>query len=90
MLVTYSIIVSGKVQGVFYRQSTKEKAVAAGITGTVENLPAGQVKIMATGTKEQIETLITWCKQGPPKAIVTSIEITEQPLQSFGQFSIKR
>ncbi len=90
MLVTYSIIVSGKVQGVFYRQSTKEKAVAAGITGTVENLPTGQVKIMATGTKEQIETLITWCKHGPSKAIVTSIEITEQPLQSFGQFSIKR
>lgn len=90
MLITYSIIVSGKVQGVFYRQSAKEKAVAAGITGTVENLSTGQVKIMATGTKEQIETLINWCKQGPPKAIVTTVEITELPLQSFGQFSIKR
>lgn len=90
MLVTYSIIVSGKVQGVFYRQSTKEKAVATGITGTVENLSTGQVKIMATGTKEQIETLVNWCKQGPPKAMVTRVEITELPLQSFDQFSIKR
>ncbi|MBN8674635.1 MAG: acylphosphatase [Chitinophagales bacterium] len=90
MLVTYSIIVSGKVQGVFYRQSTKENAVAAGITGTVENLPTGQVKIIATGTKEQIEALTGWCKKGPPKAIVTSIEITELPLQPFGQFSIIR
>lgn len=90
MLVTYSIIVSGKVQGVFYRQSTREKATTIGITGTVENLSNGEVKIIATGTKEQIETLIQWCRQGPPKAIVTTVEIAELPLQSFGQFSIKR
>lgn len=90
MLVTYSIIVSGKVQGVFYRQSTREKATTIGITGTVENLSNGDVKIIATGTKEQIETLMHWCKQGPQKAIVTMVEITELPLQSFDQFSIKR
>lgn len=90
MLVTYSIIVSGKVQGVFYRQSTREKATTIGITGTVENLSNGEVKIIATGTKEQLETLILWCRQGPPKAIVTTVEIAELPVQSFGQFSIKR
>jgi acylphosphatase len=90
MLVTYSIIVSGKVQGVFYRQSTKEKAITIGITGTVENLLTGQVKIIATGTKEQIEVLINWCKQGPPKAVVTSVEISELSLQSFDRFSIIR
>jgi acylphosphatase len=90
MLVTYSIIVSGKVQGVFYRQNTKEKAITIGITGTVENLSTGQVKIIATGTKEQIEVLINWCKQGPPKAKVTAVEIAELPLQSFDRFSIIR
>lgn len=90
MLITYSIIVSGKVQGVFYRQSTREKARTIGITGTVENLSNGEVKIIATGTKEQLETLIQWCRQGPPKAIVTTVEITELPLQSFTQFSIRR
>ena len=90
MLVTYSIIVSGKVQGVFYRQSTREKTTTIGITGTVENLSSGQVKIIATGTREQIETLVQWCKQGPPKAIVTAVEITELPLQPFDHFSIKR
>lgn len=90
MLVTYSIIVSGKVQGVFYRQSTREKAITIGITGSVENLSNGEVKIIATGTKEQIETLMQWCRQGPPKAIVTTVEIAEVPLQSFGQFSIIR
>jgi acylphosphatase len=90
MLATYSIIVSGKVQGVFYRQSTREKATTIGITGTVENLSNGEVKIIATGTKEQIETLMHWCKQGPPKAIVTTVEITKLPLQSFSEFSIKR
>lgn len=90
MLVTYSIIISGKVQGVFYRQSTKEKAITIGITGTVENLPGGQVKIIATGTKEQMESLLDWCKQGPPKAVVTSVEISELSLQSFDRFSIIR
>jgi acylphosphatase len=87
---TISITVSGKVQGVFYRQSTKEKAVASGITGTVENLKNGDVHIVATGTEEQLAALTTWCHQGPSRAVVNKVEIKELPLQLFERFSIEK
>ena len=87
---TISIYVTGKVQGVFFRQSTKEKATGLGIAGTVCNLPDGRVGIDCTGTPEQLESLINWCRQGPPKATVTKVEYKEQPLRSFSGFTIIR
>ena len=90
MLQTIEINVSGRVQGVFYRQSTKEKAVELGIKGKVMNLDNGNVKIIATGTKEQLNKLIDWCKTGPPKARVTHVDVRELSLQSFENFSIVR
>ncbi len=90
MLQTISITVSGKVQGVFYRQSTKEKATVLGITGTIENLGNGSVNIIATGTKEQLNNLTNWCKNGPRRAVVEKVDVKELPLQSFSQFSIER
>ena len=90
MLYTISITVSGKVQGVFFRQNTKEKAIALGITGSVQNLHDGNVHIVATGTREQLEELIAWCRLGPQRAIVKNIITKEIPLQSFKGFSIDR
>jgi acylphosphatase len=90
MLKTVSITVTGKVQGVFYRQTAKEKATELGIKGEVKNMPDETVKITATGTKEQIEQLIEWCRQGPPKAEVQNVITEEMPLQSFDKFSIVR
>ena len=90
MLKTVSIIVTGKVQGVYYRQSTKEKARELNITGEVYNLSDGSVKIVATGMGEQIEQLIQWCRVGPRRAIVDKIEVTEMLLQSFHGFDITR
>jgi acylphosphatase len=87
---TISIIVSGKVQGVWYRQSTKEKAAALGITGEVSNHPDGTVKIIATGTKEQLSAFTDWCKQGPPKARVTNLDVKELPFHQFNTFTIER
>ncbi|MFN2438111.1 MAG: acylphosphatase [Chitinophagaceae bacterium] len=90
MLQTISIIVSGEVQGVFYRQSTKENATALGITGTVHNRPDSTVEIIATGEEEQLSQFFDWCKKGPPSAIVTRIEKQDLPLQVFNKFSIVR
>jgi len=87
---TITITVSGKVQGVFFRQSTKEIAISIGLTGEVRNLSTGNVYIIATGTKEQLDKLADWCRQGPPKARVANIEIQESPLLIFDGFSIKR
>ena len=90
MQKTISITVSGKVQGVFYRQSTKEKARELGLTGEVRNLPDGNVLVIATGTDEQLNILADWCKKGPPRAIVTGVEIADLPFQTFGEFVVVR
>ncbi|MEO5594429.1 MAG: acylphosphatase [Chitinophagaceae bacterium] len=90
MLQTISIIVKGKVQGVYYRQTTQEKATALGITGTARNLPDRTVKITATGTKPQLDKLLAWCRQGPSRAEVNSIEWKEEELRSFPDFRILR
>lgn len=90
MLQTIEIIVTGKVQGVFYRQRTKEIALSIGIKGTVRNLPNGSVQIVATGTKEQVDSLLEWCKQGLPKANVTSVNTVAVSLELFNDFSIDR
>lgn len=87
---TISIIVSGRVQGVFYRQSTKEKASSLQVTGIVKNLQDGCVQIIATGTPEALDSLVAWCKTGPPKANVTDVQVSELPLQTFPAFRIER
>ena len=90
MLKTVSIIVTGKVQGVWYRQSAKEKATELGVTGNVRNQPDGSVAIIATGLANQLDQFIEWCRQGPSRALVTNVEVTELPLQSFDRFVIER
>ena len=90
MLKTVSIVVTGKVQGVYYRQSTREKAAELQITGEVKNMPDDSVHIIATGEEVKIESFVTWCKQGPPGAKVEHVTVEELPLRSFEKFSIVR
>lgn len=87
---TLSITVSGRVQGVFFRQTAKEKALELGITGEVRNLPNGDVHILATGDQAPLEIFAAWCRQGPPKARVTDVDIKELGVQSFDQFKVIR
>ncbi len=89
-MLTSSITISGNVQGVYFRQSTKEMAIAIGLTGQVQNLADGSVYIVATGSKEQLNRLIDWCRKGPEKARVKEIEIQDITLQQFDTFSIIR
>jgi acylphosphatase len=90
MQQTISILVKGKVQGVFFRRYTQEKAITLGVTGYVKNRPDGSVYIMASGNAAQLEALAVWCKKGPPKAVVTAVLITEEPYLAFSKFSIER
>jgi acylphosphatase len=88
MLQTISIVVKGKVQGVYYRQSTKRQAIEFGLTGRVKNMPDGSVHVIATGNTEQLNKLILWCKAGPSNAIVTDLIIEELPPLFFTDFII--
>lgn len=84
-------MVSGKVQGVYYRQSAKQKALELGISGTVQNLRDGSVLLIATGATEQLNKLVDWCRQGPPAAKVTGVQVQEEEeAREFIGFTIQR
>ncbi len=78
------LVIEGKVQGVFYRASAKEKADLLGLSGYVRNLNNGSVEVIAEGKHEDINQLIEWCWTGPTNARVTDIKITFSPL--IGEF----
>jgi acylphosphatase len=70
-------IVHGKVQRVFYRQSTAKKAIQLGLTGWVRNLPDGTVEVWAAGDVQQLQLLESWLHEGPPAAKVTQVMKTD-------------
>lgn len=90
MVQHVNIKISGRVQGVFYRASTHEKAIAIGLTGFVRNERDGSVYVEAEGSVEQLEQLVLWCRQGPPRAIVEQVDVTAGEWQGFTKFEIRR
>ncbi|MGQ9477862.1 MAG: acylphosphatase [Candidatus Bipolaricaulia bacterium] len=68
------LLISGRVQGVFYRAHTRDEARLLGLKGWVRNLPDGRVEAVVEGEEEKIKRLIDWCHQGPPGAVVRGVE----------------
>ena len=88
-LARAQVLISGRVQGVFYRAYTRDQAVARGLTGWVRNLPDGRVAAVFEGDREKIEGMLAWCRQGPPYAAVDEVLTDWQPHQGeFQGFSI--
>lgn len=81
------IIVAGRVQGVYFRYFTQNKAKELGVLGCVKNLEDGRVEIIADADNDVLEKFIRWCHKGPITARVDSVEISEQardePLTGF-------
>lgn len=83
------IFVSGRVQGVFFRDHTRRWADSLGLTGWVRNLRDGRVEVLAEGAKDRLEDLTAWLKQGPPLAEVQNIEISWEDFRGeFADFRI--
>lgn len=85
-----NITITGKVQGVYYRASAKQKADELGIKGFVRNQPSGSVYIEAEATPELLEKFLAWCHQGPERAQVINVETTSAALQNFEAFEVRR
>ena len=83
--------VSGRVQGVFYRASTRLKAIEVGCTGYVRNLTDGRVEVLAVGASSAVQSLIDWLWQGPPSARVADVQVIEVAIETLngvpGEFS---
>lgn len=82
-------IVSGKVQGVFFRQTTQEKAKALGLSGWVRNLPNGTVEAVICGEQTAVEQLTDWLWEGPTNANVTEVELSDHDLESHRDFTVR-
>ena len=82
--------VSGRVQGVWFRQSTKDKADSLGLTGWVRNLPDGRVEVMACGDTKAICQLEAWLGQGPELANVAEVQSEQLELDTgFDEFLVR-
>ena len=76
------VIVHGRVQGVWFRASTKDEADRLGVTGWVRNLPDGSVEAVFEGDKKKVEEIVGWCHRGPSGANVSKVEIVWEPYRS--------
>lgn len=83
------LVVRGRVQGVFFRVSTRDVAHQLGLTGWVRNLPSGNVEVLCEGGADAVNSFVEWCREGPEVARVRDVEITdEDPTGEFSDFRI--
>lgn len=79
----------GKVQGVFFRDSTQKKARELGCTGWVRNEADGSVTAVAKGDDKAVEQLIEWCHEGPPEAEVSQVDVESHSGGDWDDFRVK-
>ncbi len=77
MIISKQIFISGRVQGVFFRDSTRQVASRLGLSGGVRNLSDGRVEVQVGGDVEAVQALIKWLKTGPKLAKVSTIEVLD-------------
>ena len=83
------LIVSGRVQGVFFRDNTRRKAKELGLTGYAKNLPDGTVEVVAEGNEDKINELIDFIRKCPGIASVTGVQVKHKEPKNFKSFEIK-
>ena len=83
------IVVSGDVQGVFFRDSTRREASRRGVTGWVRNLPDGRVEAWFEGDTAAVGALVRWCGDGPRHATVADVQVTEAEPEGHASFAIR-
>ncbi len=86
MTIRRRLLVSGQVQGVFYRDSCRQEAEEKGITGSARNLPDGRVEVILEGAEDAVGRMIEWCRRGSDMARVDSVEVEDQQPQGESGF----
>ena len=89
-MATIHLLIKGKVQGVFYRANAKDVAQALDLKGWIKNTKEGHVESIVTGSEKALQQYIEWCRRGPEKAIVQSINVTSIRDEKFDDFRIIR
>ena len=89
MKVHVTLHITGRVQGVFYRASARDKAQSLKVNGYARNEKDGSVCIEAEGDEQAIQTFIAWCKDGPRMAEVNEVKVEFGEIKNFQNFSIR-
>lgn len=83
------VYVTGRVQGVFYRASTRDAAREAGVDGWVRNLDDGRVEAVFEGPEPAVERLIDWCHTGSDAAAVEDVDVTHEEPEGIHGFDVR-
>lgn len=90
MIKRSHVFISGRVQGVFFRANTRDRARELGLGGWVRNLPDGRVEAVFEGEEDRVREMIEWCHRGPRFASVSRVEVDmEEPSGEFKAFDIR-
>jgi acylphosphatase len=81
------VVVSGRVQGVFFRASARDAARSRGVAGWAENRADGTVELLLEGPPDAVASMVEWCRHGPPRADVTAIEVHDVPATGLEGFA---
>jgi acylphosphatase len=82
------VVVFGRVQGVFFRDSCQRAAAAAGVVGSVRNRGDGAVEAVFEGDEAAVDRMVAWCRQGPSHARVDRVEVTDEVAQGERSFRV--
>lgn len=83
------VVVRGRVQGVFFRDTVRTHARQRRVSGWVRNRPDGAVEAVFEGAPGDVEELVALCRRGPPGAVVKTVECVEEPVEGIGGFSVR-
>jgi len=90
MNVRVHLLISGEVQGVFFRSNARDFARELGLKGWVRNLPDGRVECVIEGEKEKVERMVRFCREGPPGSSIENLDIKrEKPTKEFRGFEVR-
>jgi acylphosphatase len=88
-MVRKHVVVHGRVQGVFFRDTTRRMAAARGVAGWVRNTPEGTVEAVFEGEPDAVEGLIRFAQEGPRGATVERVEVAEEPPEGLTGFRVR-
>ena len=87
-MIRRRVIVHGRVQGVFFRDTTRRMATSRGLGGWVRNAPDGTVEAVFEGDAEAVESMVRWCREGPRGAVVERVEVSDEEPEGLSDFRI--
>ncbi len=88
-MVRYRVLISGRVQGVFFRDACRRVAREHGVAGWVRNLPDGHVEAVFEGRPEDVDRLVAWARRGPSRAAVADVAVQAEPPEGLDTFLIR-